>query len=138
MLLIASIKRKQFGRGLLLFAPLNFFLFFVGRNSLNFAPGVVQNCLQVGRNSSGTSRQVCQMSKIPPTYFWTSDAIWVCPISAVRRVVRCPKLLPTYFWTSDTIWTHSGHPTPPSAAQGMRPARSTSAGRSDTLGDFCL
>ena len=27
-----------------------------------------------------------QMSNIPPTYFWTSDAIWVCAISPVCRV----------------------------------------------------
>ena len=41
----------------------------VGRNGLSFAPGVGQNCFQVGRNSLGTSRQVCQMSKIPPPTF---------------------------------------------------------------------
>jgi hypothetical protein len=43
----------------------------VRRYSLNFAPGVVQNLFQVGRNSSVAH----QLSKTPPTYFWTSDAI---------------------------------------------------------------
>jgi hypothetical protein len=34
-----------------------------------------------------------QLSKTPPTYFWTTDAIWVCPTSAVCRGDRCAEFL---------------------------------------------
>ena len=41
--------------------------------------------------SFGETRLRGQMSKTPPYYFWTSDLITVCAISAVRRGDRCAE-----------------------------------------------
>jgi hypothetical protein len=108
--IVVNCWRKAIG-----FCPTEIiFLFLVGRYSDNFAPpccckSFVTRWLARGGGAKfpefrpgggakpflGGAKFVRhfeappQLSKTPPYYFWTTDAIWDCPISPVRRGDRC-------------------------------------------------